>query len=86
MKRKRSPLPEGDDGRVIANMNVDGMPWYDARADRTGPTESGERTELRGRRQKMAALWGALTAAAVVVLLFGGVFFLVILLMDISWR
>ncbi|MBE5779135.1 MAG: hypothetical protein E7331_07375 [Clostridiales bacterium] len=25
---KRSNLPEGDDGRTIANMNVEGMPWY----------------------------------------------------------
>lgn len=21
-------LPDGDDGRTIANMNVEGMPWY----------------------------------------------------------
>ena len=28
-KRERGPqLPEGDDGRTIANMNVEGMPWY----------------------------------------------------------
>ena len=27
-KRKGPNLPEGDDGRTIVNMNVDGMPWY----------------------------------------------------------
>ena len=27
MPRKRKPDPE-DDGRVIANMDVEGMPWY----------------------------------------------------------
>ena len=28
-KRRRDPrLPEGDDGHTIANMNVEGMPWY----------------------------------------------------------
>ncbi|MGN0746369.1 MAG: hypothetical protein ACI4ML_06835 [Aristaeellaceae bacterium] len=28
-KRERKPrLPEGDDGHTIANMNVEGMPWY----------------------------------------------------------
>ena len=30
-RNKRDPLdrlPEGDDGRTIANMNVEGMPWY----------------------------------------------------------
>ena len=26
---KKDPrLPEGDDGRTIVNMNVEGMPWY----------------------------------------------------------
>lgn len=27
-KDKRDRLPEGDDGHTIANMNVEGMPWY----------------------------------------------------------
>ena len=27
-KQRRPDLPEGDDGRTIANMNVEGMPWY----------------------------------------------------------
>ena len=26
--RFRSDLPEGDDGRTIVSMNVEGMPWY----------------------------------------------------------
>ena len=25
---RNNRLPEGDDGHVIADMNVDGMPWY----------------------------------------------------------
>ena len=28
MKRKNKPLPAWDDGRTVANMNVEGMPWY----------------------------------------------------------
>ena len=27
-QEKRNALPDGDDGRTIAKMNVDGMPWY----------------------------------------------------------
>ena len=27
-KKKKPELPEGDDGHAIANMNVEGMPWY----------------------------------------------------------
>ena len=26
--RRTPDLPEGDDGRTIVSMNVDGMPWY----------------------------------------------------------
>lgn len=33
MKRKRK-VYDDDDGRVIAPMNVDGMPWYDKYAKR----------------------------------------------------
>ena len=25
---KQKKTFDGDDGRVVANMNVDGMPWY----------------------------------------------------------
>lgn len=34
MKRKKKELPEYDDGRVIADMNVEGMPWYRPDADK----------------------------------------------------
>ncbi len=39
MTRKNKPhLPEGDDGRTIASMNVEGMPWY-------RPEQTGQRLE-----------------------------------------
>ena len=28
MTKKKPEQPEWDDGRTIANMNVEGMPWY----------------------------------------------------------
>ena len=28
MAKSDRMFPEGDDGRTIANMNVEGMPWY----------------------------------------------------------
>ena len=31
--KKKKPRPDWDDGRTIANMNIDGMPWYDPRKD-----------------------------------------------------
>lgn len=26
--RKKDRLPDGDDGRTVVSMNVEGMPWY----------------------------------------------------------
>jgi|GEM_PF-4713772 len=60
-------LPPWDDGRVIAPMEVEGMPWHkrekpDAPDRATVPTLSGRETRW--------VLWGSLKA----VLLIGGVF------------
>ena len=43
MARRRTladHLPVGDDGRVIADMNVEGMPWY--RPELDGPGKPGK--------------------------------------------
>ena len=29
IRKKKPELPEGDDGRTIADMNVEGMPWHE---------------------------------------------------------
>ncbi len=42
MPRKRTDLPKGDDGRTIADMNVEGMPWYTPGAR---PRRVGEKNE-----------------------------------------
>jgi len=36
---KNKKTYDDDDGRVIAPMNVDGMPWYDERQPKTPKTE-----------------------------------------------
>lgn len=66
---KRKTHPE-DDGRVIANMNVDGMPWYldDARKKQSG---DGKKPELSNEETRYV-IWGAIKAG----LLIAGVFIL----------
>ena len=68
MTRKRPDLPEGDDGRTIADMNVEGMPWYT-------PGGHLSREERRKKAKGEAPLtreesryytWGALKAALLV--------------------
>ena len=80
MSRKRKQYDD-DDGRTIANMNVDGMPWYDGREDRTGPSR-----EQLSFRQRATALMGVLAAVLLIAAIFGVVYFIVILLMTRFWR
>ena len=59
---------EDDDGRVIANMNVDGMPWY-VEAAQKKQAESGQELDLNKDETKYV-IWGAMKAG----LLIAGVF------------
>ena len=60
---------EGDDGRVVANMNVDGMPWY-MRAERKKKQEENDFDDLT-KEETRAIIGGAVKAG----LLVGSVFF-----------
>ena len=69
-----------DDGRTIANMNVEGMPWYMDPAQKT----QGEKVRL-SKTEARAAMWGALKATLLVVGIFAGAFALFILFCDNIW-
>ena len=80
----RKKTYDDDDGRTIANMNVDGMPWYQAPArekpESTGPGDGGssekkEPLELT-KEESRAMYWGMIKAA----LLIGGIFIVAALL------
>ena len=45
-KRKKK-LPEGDDGRTIAEMNVEGMPWYNPTMGKVKEEDKPTRKEKR---------------------------------------
>ena len=65
MKRRNPQLPEGDDGRTIAPMNVEGMPWYTP--EREGaPEGEGRRPIPLTREESRVFTWGALKAALLV--------------------
>lgn len=85
-KRAEPRLPEGDDGRTIVDMNVEGMPWYDPRRS-DAPPKGAETGERRGsplsREESRMFTWGALKAALLVtgVLCLGIVLFVLLCLM-----
>ena len=77
-------LPEGDDGRTIADMNVDGMPWRRTAADGEGRGAAPGGEPLTPQQQRMYT-WAALKAGLLVALVFGAVFFLFIAFCDFVW-
>ncbi|MBE6910055.1 MAG: hypothetical protein E7474_10870 [Ruminococcaceae bacterium] len=82
MDEERRPYDE-DDGHTIADMNVEGMPWYDAH--RRGGAPRGTSGERMSFRERLTAYGGILSAVGLVTLVFGGAYFLVILLLDLLW-
>ena len=84
MSKTRPAEPE-DDGRTIADMNVEGMPWYVAgdkeRAARGGHGSGEQLTDEQVRMYR----WAALKAGLLLVLVFGGAFALFIAFCDFVW-
>lgn len=66
IRKKRPELPEGDDGRTIADMNVEGMPWYAPKKERPGGEGETASQPLTGEEARYYT-WGALKAALAVV-------------------
>lgn len=71
---RRKKTYDDDDGRVIANMNVDGMPWY--LRDQKQATSSNSNVEDLTKEETRAIIWGTVKAG----LLIAGVFLLAALI------
>lgn len=70
-RRKRADFE--DDGRVIAPMNVEGMPWH---APRSQSSESGSGAPLTLTREEQRAVTAGIMKAALLV---AGIFVVVLL-------
>lgn len=81
-RAKRPPDPE-DDGSTIADMNVDGMPWY--MRSRNGQTPADPSAEPMSREEARHYTWAAVKAGILIVLVFGAVFGLFIAFCDFLW-
>ena len=83
MARNQGPrLPEGDDGKTIVNMNVEGMPWYSRQRETSAPPK---RDFGLSPEQQRAYKWAAVKAALAVALIFGAVFAAFIAFCDFVW-
>ena len=83
MARRRDEEP-ADDGRTIADMNVEGMPWY-LRRRNNSETDSGAGHYQMTREEQRAYTWAAVKSALLITLVFGGVFAAFIAFCQFIW-
>lgn len=87
MAKRRKEYAD-DDGRTIANMNVEGMPWYAPNTPQSerAKAESDKEPALELTRTEKRALTGGTLKAALLVWLIGvGIFGLFILFCYFVW-
>ena len=85
MKREKHSLPPDDDGRTIAPMNVDGMPWYTPPRPKEQRQEPGQESYVMDREERGHYILGAVLAALAVMAVFGLAIFLFIAFCDFIW-
>ncbi len=86
-KRAKRFDPE-DDGRVIANMNVDGMPWHNPLSEAAAPENAEQNREKLGelgRKQTLFLILGVVGAALAVAAVFVVIYLLFILFCNYVW-
>ena len=83
MTDKEALKTEEDDGRVIAPMDVEGMPWYYRGCVKDSRNSSD--SEEMSTKGKIAFTWGVIKAALLVAGVFIGVYFLFILFCTEVW-
>ena len=86
-KKRADKVKEIDDGRVIASMNVDGMPWYSKTQAVPAAESAGDSAAQpikMTRRESMAFAFGVIKAVLLVSLAFlGGLYLFIIFCINI---
>lgn len=85
MERKPEKFDD-DDGRVICNMNVEGMPWYNRRLrHQKGAASDQPEGEQMTQAEARLYTWHALLAGLFVALVFSATWVLFILFCTQVW-
>lgn len=74
-----------DDGRTIADMNVEGMPWYNPAAKKAGTDASKNELASLSGKETAAMIKGVMAAALLVAVIFIVVFLVFILFCKFIW-
>ena len=89
MTRNRPDLPEGDDGRTIVDMNVEGMPWYvpDGHVSRREKKQKAQGEAALTKQESRYYTWGAVKAALLVTgIMCGGIVLFILFCLYVWFR
>ena len=84
MQKKNKKKYEDDDGRTIADMNVEGMPWYNPNVPKN-TEEGGEKPQSISKRETAGWVINGIFAALLIGLLFVGMAWLFIMFCTNIW-
>ncbi len=86
-KKERKRPAEDDDGRTIADMNVDGMPWYTGGVRDPFRTEDAPREDRppMSREERRGYIWAALKASLLIGAVFAAAYGLFLLFCRFVW-
>ena len=73
-----------DDGRVIAPMNVEGMPWYRPEQPENSQVGAASGSDLNIEERRLV-VWGAVRTGLLIFAVFAVVFLLFLLFSDYIW-
>jgi hypothetical protein len=77
---------DDDDGRVICNMDVEGMPWYGKRAFKEkSATKPGSQAQQMTRLETLRYAWYSILAGLLIVLVFSAIWVLFVLFCTEVW-
>lgn len=82
-KQSKKQFPD-DDGRVVAGMNIDGMPWYTEKKVKSLPSYAPNEEPL-SIKETFHLIFGALGAALLIASAFGLAGLLFILFCQFVW-
>lgn len=83
--KKNKYIDEYDDGGTIADMNIDGMPWYVRRRYKSRDEQNDADGQQLTKEQMRVYKWAAIKAGLVMILVFAFVYFLFIAFCDFVW-
>jgi hypothetical protein len=85
MNRQKDFPPEEDDGRTIADMNVEGLPWYQPEHPALRRSSRSQSGEIPSWRETFSMIAGAWKASLLLTVIYAAVLVAVVFFLIWIW-